>query len=110
MAQVTTLSSLGVSTPIILDPKLKTTTLQITGQGSSGAGVFAQFTLDDPTIFGGPSVTWANLSSAILVSTSAGADANTIYTVLSPLGGLRLSSSNAVTGTITLKSLQSVTG
>lgn len=114
MAQVTTLSSLGVSTPIILDPKLKTTTLQITApngtSGSSGAGVFAQFTLDDPTTTPAPTVSWANLSSAILISTAAGADTGVIYTVLSPLGGLRLSSSNTITGTITLKSLQSVTG
>jgi hypothetical protein len=33
-----------------------------------------------------------------------------MYTVLSPLGGLRISSSGTISGTITLKSLQSVTG
>ncbi len=110
-AQSTTISSLGVSPVIILNPVLKTTTLQVTGNGSSGAGVFVQFTLDDPTTTPAPTISWANLSSAIIVSTGAGVDANTIYTVLSPLGGLRLSSSNAITGSgITLKSLQSVTG
>ncbi len=112
MAQATTLSSLGVSTPIILNPVLKTTTVQVTadtGSGSSGAGVIVQFTLDDPTLTPAPSIAWANLSSAILVSTSA-TTAGAVYTVLSPLGGLRLSSSNTVSGTITLKSLQSVTG
>jgi hypothetical protein len=53
-------------------------------------------------------VTWANLSSAIISSNADGV--GVIYTVLSPLGGLRLSTATAVAGTITLKSLQSVTG
>ena len=91
MALATTLSSVGTSTPIILNPVYKTTTIQVTAtSASSTVGTFVQFTLDDPTIFGGPSVTWANLSSAIAVST--GTDlGGLVYTVLSPLGGLRLS-------------------
>lgn len=108
MALVTTLSSVGVSTPIMLNPVYKTTTIQVTAaSGSSGVGVFVQYTLDDPTIFGGPSVTWANLSSAIANADTAG---GAIYTVLSPLGGLRLSSTTSIAAAVTLKALQSITG
>lgn len=108
MAQSTTISSAGTSTAILLDPKLKTTTIQVTAaSGSSVASVFVQFTLDDPTTTPAPTVSWANLSSAI--ATSTGVDLGVIYTVLSPLGGLRLSSSG-LGNTVTLKSLQSVTG
>ena len=107
-AQTTTLSSVGVSAAIILNPVLKTTTIQVTGaSGSSGAGVFVQYTLDDPTTTPAPTVAWANLSSAIANADTAG---GAIYTVLSPLGGLRLSSTTSILGAITVKALQSVTG
>jgi len=113
MAQSTTLSSAGNSVPIILDPKLNTTTLQYTvstGIASSISGnAFIQFTLDDPTITPPPTISWANLSSAI-TSSAADGGIGIIYTVLSPLGGVRVTASTSVTGTITLKSLQSVTG
>jgi hypothetical protein len=54
-------------------------------------------------------VVWANLSSAL---TSSGLDTagGIIYSVLSPIGGLRLSSTTFTTGTVTLKALQSPTG
>ncbi len=114
MAQSTTLSSAGFSVPIILDPKLKTTTVQLTVASGTTAGsslTFIQFTLDDPTTTPAPTISWAPLSSSV---TSSGLDTSAggglIYTVLSPLGGLRLGSSGTVSGTITLKSLQSITG
>lgn len=103
MAQVTTLSSLGVSTPIMLNPVSKTTTVQITVASGATGPTIAQYTLDDGT----GTVVWANLSSTILSSVADPGGA--IYTVLSPLGGLRLNSSATVSGTITLKALQSVT-
>lgn len=109
-AQATTLSSLGVSTPIMLNPVFKTTTIQITASsGSSGSNIFAQYTLDDPTSTPAPTISWANLSSAIATSSGIDLAGGVLYTVLSPLGGLRLSSTTAVSGTITLKALQSVT-
>ena len=110
MTQVTVLSSQGVSTAIMLNPVFKTTTVQMTvSAGISGSSVaFIQFTLDDPTTTPAPTISWANLSSSI---TSTGLDPNgIIYSVLSPLGGLRISSTTAtITGTVTLKALQSVT-
>lgn len=109
MAHTTTLSSLGVSAAIILNPVPKATTVQVTvASGSSGANVFLQYTLDNPSNAATPSVTWAALSSAI-VSSNADLLGGVTYTMLSPIGGLRLSSTTAVTGTITLKALQSVT-
>lgn len=108
MAKVTTLSSLGTSTPVMLDPVPKSTTVQITvASGSSGSNIFAQYTLDDPSA-PGTTVTWSNLSSAI-VSSNADLGIGATYTMLSPIGGLRLSSTTTVTGTVTLKALQAVT-
>lgn len=110
MAQSTTLSSLGTSsTPLTLNIVPKATTIQITvAAGASGSNIFAQYTLDDTVPVGGVQ-TWANLSSAI-ISSNADGGVGATYTMLSPIGGLRLSSTTAVTGTITLKSLQTVTG
>lgn len=107
-AQITTLSSAGVSTGMILDPVKRATTVQLTATSASSATIFIQYTLDDPTSVTGSSVVWANLSSA--VASSAAGDVGVLYTVLSPLGGLRLSSSTYTSGTQTLKALQSPTG
>lgn len=105
MAQSTTLSSAGVSAAITLNTVPKTTTVQVTvASGSSGANIFAQYTLDDT----GTQV-WANLSSAIVSSNADLSGTGATYTMLSPIAGLRLSSTTTVTGTITLKSLQSIT-
>lgn len=108
MAQVTTLSSAGTSGTIMLNPVGKATTVQVTvASGSSGSNIFVQVTLDDPTTTPAPTVAWSNLSSAI---TSSNADGlGLLYTVLTPIGGLRMSSTTTVTGTVTLKALQSVT-
>ena len=104
MAQTTTLSSLGTSIPISLDPVPKSTTIQITiASGSSGSNIFAQYTLDTVA-----PVTWAALSSAIISSNDL-LVAGVTYTMLSPIAGLRLSSTTTVTGAVTLKALQAVT-
>ena len=112
MAQSTTITSCANSTPIILDPKLKTTTVQVTvTSGAAGFG-FVQYTLDDPTTTPAPTISWANISSAIN-STAADSAGGVTYTMLSPIGGVRyslLGSSVTVSGTLTLKTLQSVTG
>ena len=103
MAQVTIISSLGTSVPAVLDPVPKSTTLQITvASGSSGANIFAQYTLDVVA-----PLTWASISSAI-ISSNADLLGGVTYTMLSPVAGLRLSSTTTVTGAVTLKALQSV--
>jgi len=104
MAQATIISSLGTSTPIGLDPVPKSTTIQITAaSGSSGANIFAQYTLDVVA-----PLVWASISSAI-ISSNADLLGGVTYTMLSPIAGLRLSSTTAVTGAVTLKALQSIT-
>jgi len=109
-AQVTTLSSAGTSTPIILNPVAKTTTIQLTAtSGSSVTAMTVQYTLDDPTTTPAPTITWADLSSAIATSSGTGISGGTTYTVLSPLGGLRLNATSSASGTFTLKALQAVT-
>jgi hypothetical protein len=118
MAALTvTLSSAGVSpSVIILNPVLKATSVQLSVTAGSIGTNFIQYTLDDPTqqqtlgVFTTP--VWANLSSAV---TSAGIDPATgqggiMYSVLTPIGGLRISSSTYTGGTVTLKALQAITG
>jgi hypothetical protein len=109
MAQATSLSSTGVSLAIILNPVLRATTIQYSVASGSSGNALIQYTLDDPTLFGAAAPTWATLSSAI-ISSAADLAGGVVYSMLSPLGGLRLSSTATVTGTITLKSLQTVTG
>lgn len=107
MAQVTTLSSVGTSDAIILNPTAKATTVQLTVSATSSSNLYVMYTLDDPTTTPAPTVTWAALSSNI--SSSAAEGIGVTYTVLSPLGGLRLSSTAVTSTTLTLKALQSVT-
>lgn len=108
--QATTLSSAGTSTAIVCDPVKKATTVQVSATAASSATLFVQYTLDDPTQgpITGATVTWANLSSAI--ASSAAGDVGQLYSVLTPIGGLRLNSSTFTSGTQTLKALQTVTG
>lgn len=114
MASVTTLSSAGTSTAIMLNPVSKSTVVQLTASSCTTVNALIQFTLDDPSATPAPTVTWSALSSAISQSTATGELANGVmYTVLSPIGGVRLSSttftSSAIALTLTLKALQSVT-
>jgi|SRR5712671_332461 len=106
MAQSVTLSSAGTAT-MILNPVSKSTTVILTNPASGTASI--ELTLDDPTIVGGPSLTWALLSSAAQMI-SSNATGSVVYTVLSPIGGVRINcSSNAGGGLFTLKALQSIT-
>src|SRR5512139_394118 len=104
----TTLSSAGVSGSLVLDPVKRATTVQITATSASSATIFVQYSLDDPSITPAPTMVWANLSSAI--ASSAAGDVGQLYSVVSPLGALRISSSTFTSGTQTLKALQAVTG
>lgn len=109
MAQSTTLSSAGTAT-LVLNPVSKSTTVMMTATGTSTGTIQVEYSLDDPSIFGGPTTTWALLSSAAAM-TSSTVGANPLsWTVLSPIGQVRLNSSAMNTGNvITLKALQSVT-
>ena len=111
MAQSVSLSSVGTAT-IVLNPVAKSTTVLLTTTvGSSLSTIQVDFSLDDPTIPGGPTTTWALLSSAATMSTSLMSANPLSYTVLSPIGQVRLNSTaNAGSSAVfTLKALQSVT-
>jgi len=108
MAQSVSLSSLGTAT-MILNPVSKSTTviLAVTA-GSSNSTVQIEMTLDDPTIVGGPSLTWGLLSSGTTMLSSA--ITSLVYTVLSPIGGVRINSTlQSSLTSYTLKALQSIT-
>jgi hypothetical protein len=104
----------GAVTPgvLVLDPtKRSTTVLLTTVIGSSNATVQVEYSLDDPTIPGGPVTTWALLSSATAIASS---NSNGLsWTVLSPIAQVRVNSTSGSTGTtvptFTLKALQSIT-
>lgn len=110
MAQSVTLSSVGTAT-IVLNPVSKSTTVILSANvGSSLSTVQVDMSLDDPTIPGGPSATWAVLSSAASMGSSTLAATPLVYTVLSPVGMVRINSTaNAGSSAVfTLKALQSV--
>lgn len=106
MAQTVTLSSVGTAT-IALNPVAKTTTVMlITGTAASTGAVTVEMTLDDLNQTSGPTVAWGTMSSgAAMLSSNV---TNLVYTVLSPIGGVRVNST-ANNNTWTLKALQSVT-
>jgi hypothetical protein len=109
MAQVTTLSSVGQSAAINLNPTAKQTTLILTLSSSAASVVDIQASLDDPSTTPAPTVTWATISSATAMSGATLFDGRGYtLTIVSPLGGVRINST-ASAGTYTLKALQSVT-
>lgn len=106
MAQTVTLSSVGTAT-IILDPVPRTTSVQISASAvSSLSTALIEVTLDTPGTTPAPTLAWTALSSAMLGSSVVVAGG--FYTVLSPIGGVRINSTTAGV-TWTLKALQSVT-
>lgn len=107
MAQSVTLSSVGTAA-MVLNPLAKSTTVQLTVPSSGVCQI--EVSLDDPSIPGGPTSTWTLLSSATAMPSSTVGAAGLLYTVLSPVGQVRLNSTAVITGgTFTLKALQSVT-
>lgn len=112
MAVLTQISSAGVSTGIGLNPVSKTTICQLTlvTTGSSNIDVTIQGTLDDFQSAQqlGTTVVWAAISTTHF--SSALSPDGSFITILSPIAGLRLSSTTFVgTNTVTLKVLQAVT-
>ncbi len=121
MAQVITLTgstaATGASTSasMVLNPVSKSTTVMFsaTTNSSTAGTVNVDYSLDDPTILGGPTTTWALLSSAAAITSSQVEITPLTWTILSPIGQLRIRSTSGSTGTgpavYTLKALQSVT-
>jgi len=110
MAQSVTLSSAGTAT-IILNPVCRTTSVLLTQSIVSASGaVQIEVTLDDPTATPAPTLSWALLSSATAMAGTTTPPLSLLYTVTSPIGGVRLNSSSAVGSSAawTLKALQSV--
>lgn len=107
MAQSVTLSSVGTAT-INLNPVARTTTLMISLTSASTGAVTLEASLDDPTIAGGPTATWAAISSGTAMASSNVFTTGLVYTLLTPIAAVRLNST-ATNGPITLKALQSVT-
>jgi hypothetical protein len=107
MTRATTLSSVGVSASLMLDPKAKSTVLTLTSlTTTSSLDATVWVTLDtDPTV----TPTWALLSSIHYSSIDIELGGGVTLTVLSPIGGVRIASTTIVAGeTITLKALQSI--
>ncbi len=107
--QYTTLSSVGTSSGIILNPVAKKTTVQLSASANSSFDVTIQVTLDDPTSLSTTAVTWTGLSTTHYSSLALTAADGILLFIDSPIGGLRISSSTLTATTLTLKALQSVT-
>lgn len=109
MAQSAILSSAGTAT-IILNPTAKATTVGLvqTTTGSASSVIQVEMTLDDPTTTPAPTMAWFLLSSGTAMTSST--SLSLIYTVTSPIGGVRLNSSAVVasSASFTLKALQSI--
>jgi hypothetical protein len=118
MAQSVTITTSAATTgTLILNPVAKSTTVTLTsttaaGTGSSASTVQIEMSLGDPSALGAPTLAWATLSSATAIPSSTALAVPLTYTVLSPIGAVRVNSTTASTGaaiTFTLTALQSVT-
>jgi len=109
MAQYTTLASSAGTAALVLNPLAKSTTVVLTvGTAGSTGAVQLDVSLDDPTILGGPTATWALLSSGAAML-SSNISNGLVYTVLSPVAQVRINSTaNNTANTFTLKALQSI--
>lgn len=106
MTQFISLSSVGTAT-LALNPVAKSTTIQLVVPSSGVASL--EVTLDDLNQPGAPTPSWTLLSSAASMASSTVGTAGLLYTVLSPIGGVRINSStNGAGGTFTIHALQSV--
>lgn len=111
MAQSVSLSTAGTAT-IALNPVAKSTTVMLSASvGSSLSVVQVEFTLNDLSDPAGGTAAWALLSSGTAMLSSTIPATPLVYTVLSPIGGVRLNSTTvtASSAEFTLTALQSVT-
>lgn len=112
MAMSATITSTGGTATIPLNPVAKSTIVQLTATSCSSGTVTVQFSLDDVSLYGGPTATWSLLSSVASMTSSLISTANLSWTILSPIGAVRMTSTqwdNSTASTLTLKALQSVT-
>lgn len=109
--RTTSLSSVGVSTPIFLDPTAKTTVVQLSATLTASGDATIQVTLNDPSSPSTAAVTWTSISTTHYSSVNALGTDGTFLTILSPIGGLRISSTNMAgsSAAFTMNVLQSVT-
>lgn len=108
--RTTTLSSVGTSTALILDPTSKVTCVQLSATLTASCDATIQVTLDDLNPSSTVSVAWTGLSTTHYSSVNTLAADGVFLTILAPVGGLRISSS-AMAGSsaaFTLKALQSI--
>ena len=98
-----------------VNPVAKSTTVMLsaTTNSTTAGTVNVDFSLDDTSIPGGPTATFALLSSAASIASSIIEITPLVWTVLSPIAQLRIRSTQGSTGAgaavYTLKALQSVT-
>ena len=102
-----TISSVGVSPALMVDPTARVTNAFV-ATPSTTADITLQVTLDVPMSQGGlvTALTWANVSS-IHVAYSAGNEGAS-YSFLGPIAGLRLASSAMSSLGTTLEVLQEI--
>lgn len=109
-----TAAAITSSGTIVLNPVARSTTVMLSATVTSTTAGAARvdFSLDDPTIPGGPTATWVQLSSAA-INSSLIAATPLAWTVLSPIGMVRVVSTTGSTGSapdsFVLKALQSIT-
>jgi len=105
-----TLSSSTGTAIIPLNPLAKSTTVLFTvGTSGSTGAVQIDMSLDDPSQLGAGTATWAVMSSGAAML-SSNITTGLVYTVLSPVGMVRINSTaNNTSNTFTLKALQSIT-
>jgi hypothetical protein len=119
---IVTSSAATQSAPVILDWRngAPTTAIMYASTVAASSGPFSlQFTLDDPNLIGGSSLAkWSTLSSQGFTAYSSGAtplvhsasaiaiSEGVMYTILTPVAALRLSSTTGITGAATLKVIQ----
>lgn len=105
-----TLSSVGVSNPVAVSWRdYNPTTASITlGSSTLTTDFTAQFTLDDLQLSSSP--VWLSIGSSIGSGathfSSANFDAGVVVTFLTPIAGLRISSTALSSSSLTLKVLQ----
>lgn len=107
-AATQTISSVGVTPGIMLDPTARVTSVLINTPSTTG-DITLQMTLDVAAAqSSGFTPVWSNVSS-IHLAYSAGNE-GVAYTFLSPVAGLRLASSTLSSGGSTMKVLQEIIG
>jgi hypothetical protein len=105
-AATITLSSVGVTAPLMLDPTAKVTTVIVSIANTSAADLTVQGTVWSPGSNG--TQQWAAVSSHFSTTGAALPD-GAFLSVLAPIAGLRLSSTALTGGSATMQVIQAIT-